>query len=139
MINYKLFIAPVGRILLANIFLIDGIKKIPAYENVAEWMFFKGVPEFLLPWAIAFEIAGSLAIIVGWRTKLFSLLFFSFCVLTAAIFHSDFTSSMDQIIFMKNLSMAGGFLFLFLHGGGDYSFDNHRKKNQNLSHPKVGL
>ena len=122
------FLSPIGRILIANIFLIDGINKISYYEGVAEWMFLKGVPEFLLPLVILLEIFGALAIILGWRVKLFSLFFFVFCILTAIIFHSDFTNNMDKVIFMKNMSMAGGFLFLFLHGGGDFSLDKRRKK-----------
>ena len=128
MTSYMQLFSPVGRLLIANIFLIDGIKKISYYEGVAEWMFLKGVPEYLLPLVILLEIGGALAIILGWRVKLFSLLFFVFCILTAIIFHSDFTNNMDKVIFMKNMSMAGGFLFLFLHGGGDFSLDKRRKK-----------
>ena len=135
--DYKLFIPLVGRILLANIFLTDGINKIPNYENVAEYMFLKGVPEFLLPFAIAFEIVGALAIIIGWRTKFFSLLFFSFCILTAVLFHTPFRSSMDEISFMKNLSVAGGFLFLFLHESGHLSFENFRKQDLYIAENKT--
>ena len=128
MTNYMNFLSPIGRILIANIFLIDGINKISYYEGVAEWMLLNGVPDFLLPLVILLEIFGALAIILGWRVKLFSLFFFVFCILTAIIFHSDFTNNMDKVIFMKNMSMAGGFLFLFLHGGGDFSLDKRRKK-----------
>ena len=128
MTSYMQLFSPVGRLLIANIFLIDGINKISYYEGVAEWMFLKGVPEYLLPLVILLEIGGALAIILGWRVKLFSLLFFVFCILTAIIFHSDFTNNMDKVIFMKNMSMAGGFLFLFLHGGGDFSLDKRRNK-----------
>ncbi len=127
MTSYMQLFSPVGRLLIANIFLIDGINKISYYEGVAEWMFLKGVPEYLLPLVILLEIGGALAIILGWRVKLFSLLFFVFCILTAIIFHSDFTNNMDKVIFMKNMSMAGGFLFLFMHGGGDFSLDKRRK------------
>ena len=128
MTSYMQLFSPVGRLLIANIFLIDGINKISYYEGVAEWMFLNGVPEYLLPLVILLEIGGALAIILGWRVKLFSLLFFVFWILTAIILHSDFTNNMDKVIFMKNMSMAGGFLFLFLHGGGDFSLDKRRKK-----------
>ena len=96
MANYMNFLPPIGRIMIANIFLIDGINKISYYEGVAEWMFLKGVPEFLLPLVILLEIFGALAIILGWRVKLFSLLFFVFCILTAIIFHRDFSNNMDK-------------------------------------------
>ena len=128
MTNYMNFLSPIGRILIANIFLIDGINKISHYEGVAEWMFLNGVPDFLLPLVILLEIFGALAIILGWRVKLFSLVFFVFCILTAIIFHRDFTNNMDKVIFMKNMSMAGGFFFLFLHGAGKFSLDSFKNK-----------
>ncbi len=86
MTSYMQLFSPVGRLLIASIFLIDGINKISYYEGVAEWMFLKGVPEYLLPLVILLEIGGALAIILGWRVKLFSLLFFVFCILTAIIY-----------------------------------------------------
>ena len=76
MTNYMNFLSPIGRILIANIFLIDGINKISYYEGVAEWMLLNGVPDFLLPLVILLEIFGALAIILGWRVKLFSLFYF---------------------------------------------------------------
>ena len=128
MTNYMNFLSPIGRILIANIFLIDGINKISYYEGVAEWMLLNGVPDFLLPLVILLEIFGALAIILGWRVKLFSLVFFVFCILTAIIFHRDFTNNMDKVIFMKNMSMAGGFFFLFLNGAGKFSLDGLKNK-----------
>ena len=101
-------------------------------------MFLKGVPEFLLPLVILLEIFGALAIILGWRVKLFSLLFFVFCILTAIIFHRDFSNNMDKISFMKNMSLAGGFLFLFLHGAGKFSLDSFRNKGKLLKKQKSG-
>ena len=129
-INTQMLV-PVSRILLANIFLIDGVMKLFSYESVAEWMFLKGVPEASLPFVIIFEVIGSFFIIIGWQTKILSLFFFAFCILTAIIFHSELSNRMDQIIFMKNVSMAGGFLILFLHGGGDYSLERLLKRRSN--------
>ena len=133
--NLERYISPLSRVLIVNIFLIDGINKIFIYENVEEWMFFKGVPEASLPFVIAFEIIGALAIMVGWQTKLFSVLFFLFCILTAIIFHSDFSNSVERISFMKNISMAGGFIFLFLYGGGSFSLDDYLHNPQDLEQP----
>ena len=124
-------LVPISRILLANIFLIDGVMKLFSYEAVAEWMFLNGVPEASLPFVIIFEVIGSFFIIIGWQTKILSLFFFAFCILTAIIFHSDLSNRMEQIIFMKNMSMAGGFLILFLHGGGDYSLERLLKRRSN--------
>jgi len=43
---------------------------------------------------------------------------------------------MDKISFMKNISLAGGFLFLFLHGAGKFSLDSLRNKGRLLKKQK---
>jgi putative oxidoreductase len=47
---------------------------------------------------------------------------------SGAIFHADFSDQNQMIHFMKNISIAGGFLFLIVHGPGNYSLDNREKK-----------
>ena len=48
---------------------------------------------------------------------------FVFCVATAIIFHSDFSDQMQFISFMKNIGLAGGFLFIVVNGAKDFSLD----------------
>ena len=130
--KYIDYLHPIGRILLVNIFFLDGIHKISNYDGVTGWMAVYGVPEISLPFVITFEIVGAVAIAIGWRVKLFSIIFFVFCILTALIFHNDFSNGMEKIIFMKNISMAGGFLIIFLNGGGAFCLDN-LKRDQELT------
>jgi putative oxidoreductase len=75
----------------------------------------------LLPLVIFLEIAGAIAIIVGWKTRLFAFALAGFCILSALLFHMDFSNQVQTIMFMKNLAIAGGFLALFAHGAGDLS------------------
>jgi putative oxidoreductase len=42
------------------------------------------------------------------------------------IFHSDFSNQLEIIMFMKNIAIAGGFLFLVVNGPGKFSIDNRR-------------
>lgn len=51
-----------------------------------------------------------------------------FCLLSAALFHSNFADQMQSILFMKNIAIAGGFLFLVVHGAGTFSVDGKLKK-----------
>ena len=47
-----------------------------------------------------------------------------FCVLAAFIFHFDMADRMQMINFMKNLTIAGGFLVLAGAGPGALALDN---------------
>jgi len=44
-------------------------------------------------------------------------------VATAIIFHSDFSDQMQFISFIKNIDLAGEFLFLFVNGDKDFDLD----------------
>jgi putative oxidoreductase len=46
--------------------------------------------------------------------------------MSAILFHANFAEQVEMIMFMKNISIAGGFLFLVVHGAGHYSLDNRR-------------
>ena len=115
-----------GRILIAAIFLISGIGKVSGYVGTQGYMEAMGVPGALLPLVIALEIGGALAIIVGWRTRLFAFLLGGFTLLSALIFHRTLGDQMQSILFLKNLAIAGGFLFLLARGAGGWSFDERR-------------
>ena len=101
--------APVGRILIAIMFLIAGINKIPAYSGTQSYMDSMGVPGALLPLVISLEIIGGLAIILGWQSRIVAFALAGFCILSAILFHSNFTDQNDMILFMKNIAIAGGF------------------------------
>ena len=115
-----------GRLLLSLIFIISGVGKIMGYAGTQGYMESMGVPEFMLPIVIILELLGGIAILVGFKTRLFALLFIGFNVVSALVFHSDFGDQTQITMFMKNIAIAGGFLMLFAHGAGSYSVDNHK-------------
>ena len=110
-----------GRILLAHIFLLAGINKISGYAGTQAYMDAMGVPGMLLPLVILLEIGGGLALIVGWQTKWASYALAGFTIVAALIFHRNFGDQMQMIMFMKNLSIAGGLLILAVNGAGAFS------------------
>lgn len=120
------FSAPLGRVLIALIFVISGIGKLGAYSGTQGYMESMGVPGMLLPLVIALELLGGLAIIVGWQTRVVAFLLAGFCVVSAVLFHGNVGDQGQQIQFLKNLGLAGGFLFLVAHGAGAWSLDNRR-------------
>jgi putative oxidoreductase len=112
-----------GRILLAVMFLLSGLGKLGAYSATAGYMSSAGVPGALLPLVIVTELGGALAIIVGWKTRTVALLLAGFCLLTAITFHRNFADQNQMINFLKNVSIAGGFLLLVANGPGPLSID----------------
>jgi putative oxidoreductase len=118
----------VGRSLLAALFLLSGLSKIGAYAGTAAYMSSLGVPGALLPVVIATEVLGALAIIVGWKTRVIASLLAVFSLLAAAIFHNNFGDQIQMIMFLKNVSIAGGFLLLVASGAGPLSIDRRLAK-----------
>jgi putative oxidoreductase len=116
-----------GRLLLAAIFILSGLQQIPDFAGTQEFMASKGVPGILLPVAIALEIVGGLAIVVGWKTRIFAFLLAAYSLLAAVLFHTNFADAQQYYSFMKNLGMAGGFLFLVANGAGSISLDAKRQ------------
>jgi putative oxidoreductase len=116
----------VGRILISAMFLISGFAKISGYAGTQAYMESAGVPGMLLPLVIALEVLGALAIIAGFRTRLFAALLALFSILAAFIFHGASDDQLQSILFMKNIAIAGGFLFLVARGAGEWSVDARR-------------
>ena len=117
-----------GRSLLSVLFLLSGVGKIGAYGATAAYMSSVGVPSVLLPVVIITEVLGALAIILGWQTRITALLLAGYSLLTALVFHTDFANQIEMVMFLKNVSIAGGFLLLVVHGAGPLSLDRRRAK-----------
>ena len=113
----------VARIFISLIFLLSGINKIGNYEGTVGWMESLGMPGILLIPAIILEIVAPMLIMIGYKVKISAALLSVFCVATAIIFHSDFSDQMQFISFMKNIGLAGGFLFIVVNGAKDFSLD----------------
>jgi putative oxidoreductase len=119
-----------GRSFMAAIFLISGLGKLGQYAGTESYMASAGVPGSLLPFVIALEVVGALAIIVGWRTRLTALALAGFSLAAALLFHANFQEQIQTIMFLKNIAIAGGFLQLFVHGAGPWSLDARRTSAQ---------
>ena len=116
-----------ARILISTLFLINGIFKITNYDGTVGWMEGYGVPGILIIPAIIIEILGPILIIVGYQTKITATFLSLFCLATAIIFHNDFSNQMQLTSFLKNIALAGGFLFLVINGSRKFSLDNKSK------------
>ncbi len=119
-----------GRLLMAVIFVAAGAGKIANFAGTQGYMESMGIPGVLLPLVILTELGGGLAVLLGYRVRLVSILLAGFCVVSGIVFHHNFADQTQMIMFMKNLAMAGGFLTLFVSGAGTISLDGRFQKNQ---------
>ena len=116
-----------ARILISTLFLINGFFKITNYDGTMGWMEGYGVPGILIIPAIIIEILGPILIIAGYQTKITAAFLSLFCLVTAIIFHNEFSNQMQLTSFLKNIALAGGFLFLVINGSKKFSLDNKLK------------
>ena len=57
------------------------------------------------------------------KTRVTAALLSLFCIATAFIFHNDLSNQMQLTSFLKNIALAGGFIFLIVNGAKDFSLD----------------
>ena len=110
-----------GRALMSAIFIFAGYGKLAGYAATQGYMEAMGVPGGLLPLVIALELGGGLALLLGWQARIAAFLLAGFSVVSALIFHFDFADQMQSILFMKNLAMAGGLLYVAAVGAGAFA------------------
>jgi putative oxidoreductase len=120
----------VGRVLIALIFLLSGIGKITGYAGTAGYMASKNLPmvDVLLVLSIVIEIGGAAMIVLGWKARLGALALFLWMVPVTLIFHNFWgvpaeQQQLQQIMFLKNLGLMGGMLFLMAFGSGKFSVE----------------
>ena len=123
----------VGRILLGLIFVLSGFSKIAGFDGTVDYIASKGLPlpTLVAALTILVELGGGLALVVGFYTRQAAVALALFTLLTGFIFHNfwaadDASKMMQQINFMKNLSIAGGMLVLAAFGPGRLSLDARR-------------
>ena len=119
-----------ARLLLATLFLIFGWRKLTDYSGTVRRMVQDGAPIPVLATAVAIfiELPVAFAVALGAFTRPSASLLVLYTLGSALIAHRYWTmTGANQIdsmeSFYKNLSIAGGFLLLYITGGGKYSID----------------
>jgi putative oxidoreductase len=117
------YTALVGRLLIAGLFVLSGWGKIAGYAGTQAYMQHAGVPGGLLPLVILLELGGGIAIIIGLYTRPVALLLAGFSFIAGYLFHASSPDEMQHIMYLKDIGLAGGFLFLTAYGAGPLSVD----------------
>lgn len=121
-----------GRLLLANLFIVAGFKKITGFAASAGYMAAKmpaldpNVINIMLVLTIAIELGGGLMILVGWQARWAAALIFLWMIPVTWLFHAYWGLTPEQmraefIQFQKNLAIMGALLLVVAQGTGAYS------------------
>lgn len=117
-----------GRVLLALIFVIAGFGKLTGFEGTAAYMAQHGLPfvHLLLVLTIIIEIGGGLMIMLGLYARWAALVVFLFVIPVTLVFHAFWAVDPAQkqlmmIMFLKNLCIEGGLIYIMTYGSGPLS------------------
>lgn len=118
----------IGRVLLSVLFILAGFSKVMGAAGTIAYIESKGIPlpQVVYALSVALELGGGILLLVGFQARLVALAFAGFSIASALIFHTDFADQTQMVMFMKNLSIAGGMLFVFANGAGGFSIDGRR-------------
>lgn len=126
-------LALAGRLLLAALFLPAGIGKITGFAGTVGYISSVGLPLPTVAAAVAIlvEVGGGLALIAGFGTRLAALVLALFTLVASFFFHNYWGVPADQafvqqLLFFKNIAVAGGLFVLVAHGAGAWSLDAKR-------------
>ena len=123
-------LALVGRFLLALMFVLAGFSKIAGFAGTVGYIASKGLPapQVLAALTVVLEIGGGLALMAGFHARWAALLLALFTLLASVIFHNFWAmpaeqQMMQQLMFMKNMSVVGGLFLVAALGAGPASLD----------------
>lgn len=119
-----------GRILLAWVFLASGFGKLGNIAGTTTYFTNMGMsPAAFFAWfAAIFEFVVGILLILGVATRYAALATFIWVLIATAIAHRYWAYSAPQqgaqyIQFLKNISIMGGALYVFVAGAGRYAVD----------------
>ncbi|MBC3878038.1 DoxX family protein [Undibacterium sp. FT79W] len=129
-------LALAGRLLLASLFLPAGIGKLTGFAGTIAYISSAGLPMPALAAAAALivEICGGAALIAGAGTRIAALVLALFTLVASFVFHAYWAVPADQqyvtqLLFFKNIAVAGGLLTLAAWGAGAWSIDARMATN----------
>jgi len=128
--SLKTSLVVAGRVLLALIFITSGFSKLAGIQGTAGYIGSVGLPApaLLAVGAGLLELAAGIALVIGFKARWAALALGVFTLLASVLFHAYWSAPADQqfiqqLMFMKNLAIAGGMFIVAAVGAGPLSFD----------------
>ena len=120
----------IGRLLLVALFLPAGLSKLSGFDGTVGYIASVGLPlpAVAAAAALALEILGSLALLIGFQTRLVAAVLALFTLVATIFFHAFWVAVpeqafVQQLLFFKNIGVIGGLLVLASSGAGAWSLD----------------
>ena len=124
----------IGRLLIAALFLPAGLAKLSGFEGTVGYITSVGLP---MPTAaavaaLAVEILGSVALILGFQTRVAAAVLALFTLVASIYFHAFWVAApeqafVQQLLFFKNIGLIGGLMVLVSSGAGAWSLDTKKQ------------
>jgi putative oxidoreductase len=115
-----------ARICLSLIFLKAGITHLLGFSGLQQTIASVGLPlaGLLAVGTIAFQLLGSLSLVLGYRVQIGAGLLIAFLIPASFMFHNFMADPGQTNDFLKNLGLIGGLLMTIYMGAGPLSIDN---------------
>lgn len=120
-----------GRVLFVALFLPAGISKLSGFEGTVEYFGSLGIPmaSAAVVATIAIEVLGSVALLIGYKTRYAAFALAAFTLFASFIGHAFWAvpaeqAFVQQLMFFKNIAVVGGLLILATAGAGKLSLDS---------------
>ena len=127
----------IARWCLAAIFLFSGVGKFLFFEQTQAFMASKGftaVPFFLVGAALL-ELIFALCLILGYKSRFAAAVLFLYLIPVTLIFHNFWDTgilepALQQLMFLKNIGIMGGLLYVLFDGPGGLALDHLLRKKE---------
>lgn len=125
------FLTFIARLCIAVIFIVAGASKLIFFDQSQAYMASKGltaIPLFLVGAALV-ELIGGICLILGYKARFGATILLLLLIPATIIFH-DFWNiqgeerALQQSMFLKNLAIFGGLLYILCDGAGSLSLDS---------------
>lgn len=117
--------APViGRVLMGGYFLWNGLLKAATFSGTVGYVASAGLPEptFGAIAAIVIEIGFGIMLIVGWKSRTAALALVTWTIIVTLIYHTGFSEPLTMTLFLKNMAIIGGLMYMSAFSSGTFSF-----------------
>jgi putative oxidoreductase len=127
------WLAPVGRLLFAAIFILSVPGHFSAKEIAAAGAAGVPVPELAVPVSGIIALVGGLSVLLGYRTRIGALLIAIFLIPVTLMMHRFWAApaaeaQMQMAHFMKNVALLGTTCLIGYFGAGPISLDERQAR-----------
>lgn len=120
------FVAAIGRILIALLFIVSGANKLMAPGVAAAGFAQAGMSDALVVPVAIFELVAGICLAIGIVTGLAATALAVFTALTILMVHNQFTDPTQVPVILSHVALVGGLLMVIAHKLSLWQYDRMR-------------